>query len=384
MAFLLGNFLDLKDSIEAIGSQFEQRILNLEVQNDLLRSQIMRLKVQQNPVDQEEVNEVFSNDEEPIMLDLPTLPTFENFEEKIVPPPTKKVWLGNGEEDHYVQILDKKFALPDYCFYDNEDDIFNEYNAKVCDEKQKKLDRKLSSQEDKKDEKYKSNFKDLTPDEESDNLEPIQDQKRGAEGSGGRPKKFKKFKESKNYREGKKYKDSKKDLNSEDNTEDFEENPKKEDYNQDNWKSEENSKKDEYNEDTWKSEENPKRVEYNRDHWKAEEYSKGFKDSKYFKEVNEELKKNRDPNEQEEEPKNIFNENSKDLEYPSINKNSKDTKFEKFDQNDYKYEKKEKRPRRPQEQNQYQEKGDKKTMKDNKKFRKNEDKENQPNKKNIR
>lgn len=222
MAFLLGNFLDLKDSIEAIGTQFEQRILNLEVQNDLLRSQISRLKAQQSTVDQEEI------DEDPIMLDLTTVPSFESPEDIIVPPPTKKVWLGDGEEEHFVKILDKKFALPDYCFYENEDDLFNEYNSKVCDEKQRKLDRKLSSRDDKK---YKSNFKESTPEnfvEESANVEPIQDENkelRGAEGSGGRPKKFKKFKESKNYKEGKKYKDSIKDLNIEEKSEILEEQP---------------------------------------------------------------------------------------------------------------------------------------------------------------
>lgn len=66
--------------------------------------------------------------------------------EKRRPPKTKSVWFGNEIEDK-VQILDKKrTALPDYCYFTDENDLFYEYNVVHCEAKRRKLEAKYSKE----------------------------------------------------------------------------------------------------------------------------------------------------------------------------------------------------------------------------------------------
>ncbi len=100
---------------------WETRILQLEKENLELKTQIehlqMRLKAK---------NEI----------------KFEE-EEKFRQPITKDVWLGEGNDD-VVKILDNKFhSITDYCYADDESDLFFEYNKENCERKKQKLDERV-------------------------------------------------------------------------------------------------------------------------------------------------------------------------------------------------------------------------------------------------
>jgi hypothetical protein len=110
-----------------------QRITNLEEENRMLKIQLDQLTNIVNPV------EAVTEDQ----LE------FLDKEEPRAPPPTKTVWLGS-ETEHKVEILDKKYELPDYCYQTQEEDLFYEYNQAICEEKRRKLEKSKSAKQKKK------------------------------------------------------------------------------------------------------------------------------------------------------------------------------------------------------------------------------------------
>ena len=73
------------------------------------------------------------------------------------PPSTKTVWLGSDTDK--VEILDKKYELPDYCHKAEENDLFFEYIQEKCDQKRRKLVKAKKAKELKMSKTQKNNKK---------------------------------------------------------------------------------------------------------------------------------------------------------------------------------------------------------------------------------
>lgn len=110
------------------------RILRLEEENEMLKNALEQLEKTVKPVQNiETVNDLEFLEEEQVRT----------------PPPTKTVWLGS-ETDHKVEILDKKYQLPDFCYKTEEDDLFFEYNQEICDQKLRKVDKAKTAKDSKR------------------------------------------------------------------------------------------------------------------------------------------------------------------------------------------------------------------------------------------
>lgn len=93
---------------------------------------------------------------------IPEMRIEESYEESVERPKTKTVWAGESEES--IQILDKENQIPDYCYHDGSDDLFEEYNKEYCDRLFEEIDTLKSSVESKhkKNKKRRSNFGDAS------------------------------------------------------------------------------------------------------------------------------------------------------------------------------------------------------------------------------
>lgn len=142
IAVLYTNISSLKNEFSNTVSIYEQRIVRLEQENQLLRSQLdelmKKLKIPNNfvtPRNDDDVTPNVNYEKQPVFHE-------STKEEKPREPKTKKVWLG-GEKEEVVKILDKKFTSPDYCYFTDKDDLFYEYNMENCGRKKQKLDEEM-------------------------------------------------------------------------------------------------------------------------------------------------------------------------------------------------------------------------------------------------
>lgn len=147
IALLYTNISSLKKEFARTSSMYEQRIANLEIENQQLKAQldglIMQLRSNEEimmPLNTEKVDDILLEEK-----------FIERQEEANRKPITKDVWLG-GEKEDVVKILDKKYnSLPDYCYFTDESDLFYEYNKETCERKKKKLDERVKKFHEKND-----------------------------------------------------------------------------------------------------------------------------------------------------------------------------------------------------------------------------------------
>ncbi|CAG9808846.1 unnamed protein product [Chironomus riparius] len=145
IAVLYTNVTSLKNELAKTVSVYEQRILRLEEENQVLRTRLDELmtKLEQ------------SSPYTTIVDALPVSRIIQDYQTEQEttrrPPVTKDVWLG-GEREEVVKVLDKKYnSLPDYCYFTDEDDLFYEYNLENCEKKKQKMEERLKKLHDKQD-----------------------------------------------------------------------------------------------------------------------------------------------------------------------------------------------------------------------------------------
>lgn len=126
VSYLGGKVLHLRQAFELSSQIYQKQIDDLQNENTQLRNQLENLRVMLENVD------LFGD--EMNSLEYPAA-SHSQF--------TKKVWIGAGKNEKLVEIPDKEFQLPDYCTTKHGDQLFDEYNEKVCDFKKKKLERKI-------------------------------------------------------------------------------------------------------------------------------------------------------------------------------------------------------------------------------------------------
>lgn len=140
IAILYTNVTSLKNELARTVAIYEQRILRLEEENQLLRTQLDELMTKlKSPRD----TDTFSKhaDTKPAQQLTPKVQVHVMSEKNIVQKPiTRNVWLG-GEKEEVVKVLDKKYnSLPDYCYFTDENDLFYEYNMENCEKMKQKRD----------------------------------------------------------------------------------------------------------------------------------------------------------------------------------------------------------------------------------------------------
>lgn len=166
IAVLYTNVTSLKNELAKTVSVYEQRILRLEEENQVLRTrldELMKKLEQSNPYTSTET----------IIESLPISQKNQDSlkEQETIrrPPVTKDVWLG-GEKEDVVKVLDKKYnSLPDYCYFTDEDDLFYEYNLENCEKKRKKMEERIKKLHDQQDKREES-IDDMTKKLNSDNI----------------------------------------------------------------------------------------------------------------------------------------------------------------------------------------------------------------------
>ncbi|CAO1442211.1 unnamed protein product [Diamesa tonsa] len=133
---------NVKVDSHTASTNYEHRITNLLLENQLLRVKLEIMELQNKQKQQQSIHI-----EEPTMsiivdeaLFSPIAEEADAIEEKptIV---TKQVY--SGDEDKIIDILDSRFLLPAYCYNTDEDDLFHDYNVHNCQRKKKKLANKL-------------------------------------------------------------------------------------------------------------------------------------------------------------------------------------------------------------------------------------------------
>ena len=133
---------NVKNDSHTASTNYEHRITNLLLENQLLRVklEIMELQKQQQSIPNEEPTMSIIVDETLFSPIVEEAEVIEEVEEKptII---TKQVY--SGDEDKIIDILDSRFLLPAYCYNTDKDDLFHDYNINNCQRKKKKLAKKL-------------------------------------------------------------------------------------------------------------------------------------------------------------------------------------------------------------------------------------------------
>lgn len=190
VAILVGNSRTFNNRVDEYKFQHEQRISELELENNILKNEMNKLKhlytrteldeqVQQADVEWEKVLEEKLAEEEQVQEQAqeaepeptaePESPTEEPLVFRKVPPQDEDikrrvVW--SGDDGQPMLIADKDYVLPDFCFNKNavQDDLFSEYSSKYCDIKKRKVEAKLRKAEfaRKNHKRYKEPRKDYT------------------------------------------------------------------------------------------------------------------------------------------------------------------------------------------------------------------------------
>ncbi|CAO1441689.1 unnamed protein product [Diamesa serratosioi] len=136
----IGIIANVKVDVQTTNANYEHRITNLLLENQLLRVKLEILELQNIQKQQQTV----PIEEEPLKVVDETLfhsPIVEEVKEEKPIIVTKKVY--SGEEDKIIEILDSRYLLPPYCYFTQEDDLFYDFNVKSCENKKKKLAKKL-------------------------------------------------------------------------------------------------------------------------------------------------------------------------------------------------------------------------------------------------
>lgn len=162
-AILVGNSRIYTDKIDEYNFQHEQRISELELENNILKNEMNKLKhlytrteldeqVQQADSDWAKVLEEKLAEEQAQAEPEPETPTEEPLVFRKVPPQDedivhKVVW--SGDDGQPMLIADKDYVLPDFCFNKDavQDALFSEYSGKYCDIKRRKVEAKLRKAE---------------------------------------------------------------------------------------------------------------------------------------------------------------------------------------------------------------------------------------------
>lgn len=150
IAVLYTNVSSLKNELSRTVSIYEQRIVRLEQENQILRTQLDELMRKLHKDEGSLVgNKVTYTKDKSAPPTPQKIQRQAAVEEEIYqkPPATKDVWLG-GEKEEVVKVLDKKYnSLPDYCYFTDENDLFYEYNMENCEKKKQKMEERIKKRE---------------------------------------------------------------------------------------------------------------------------------------------------------------------------------------------------------------------------------------------
>ncbi|XP_038118571.1 uncharacterized protein LOC6041942 isoform X2 [Culex quinquefasciatus] len=164
VAVLVGNSRLHTNRVDEFSFQHEQRISELELENNILKNEMNKLKhlytrseldeqVQQadtewaKVLDEKLAEEQERAQPEPEPEPEPESPAGEPLKFRKVPPQDEDVkhnvvW--SGDDGQPMLIADKDYVLPDFCFNKDavQDDLFSEYSGKYCDIKKRKIEAK--------------------------------------------------------------------------------------------------------------------------------------------------------------------------------------------------------------------------------------------------
>ncbi|XP_055639292.1 titin homolog isoform X2 [Toxorhynchites rutilus septentrionalis] len=159
IAILVGNMRVLHNRMTENDVQHTQQILELSIENEMLRAELNNyLRVYsrgdlEDQVNQANLNfkETLAKIEEDAQAELEAHPDLDPSKSppvRIVQPeedfvPRKVVW--SGDEEEPMLIIDKEFVLPHFCRDKTalKDGMYNEYASKYCDISRRKIDAKL-------------------------------------------------------------------------------------------------------------------------------------------------------------------------------------------------------------------------------------------------
>lgn len=153
IAVLYTNVSSLKNELTRTVNVYEQRILRLEEENQILRSRLDELmqKLKDDTFASNVVTQQSHSPTHPHEKKIYRQANDENNNVKQLPPITKDVWLGGGEKEELVKLLDKKYnSLPDYCYFTDENDLFYEYNMENCEKKKQKMEERIKKLQEKR------------------------------------------------------------------------------------------------------------------------------------------------------------------------------------------------------------------------------------------
>ncbi|KAL1402012.1 hypothetical protein pipiens_006260 [Culex pipiens pipiens] len=186
VAILVGNSRLHTNRVDEYSFQHEQRISELELENNILKNEMNKLKhlytrseldeqVKQadtewaKVLDEKLAEEQEQAQPEPEPEPEPESPAEEPLVFRKVPPQDedvkhKVVW--SGDDGQPMLIADKDYVLPDFCFNKDavQDDLFSEYSGKYCDIKKRKIEAKQRKAEfaRKNHKRYRDEPKDYT------------------------------------------------------------------------------------------------------------------------------------------------------------------------------------------------------------------------------
>ncbi|XP_035919737.1 nuclear speckle splicing regulatory protein 1-like [Anopheles stephensi] len=172
VAVIFGNSMRLQNRVDEINFEHEKRISELELENNILKNEMNKLRHLYTRSELEEQVQRAEFEWMDILRQEAMANAFEGTAEKIpeeveaatestvAPPPIrivppqdggvkrKVVW--SGDEEEPMLIVDKDYVLPAFCYSRDQavqDDLFSEYSAKYCDIKQRKIEAKQKKAE---------------------------------------------------------------------------------------------------------------------------------------------------------------------------------------------------------------------------------------------
>uniref|UniRef100_A0A182T4E9 Uncharacterized protein n=1 Tax=Anopheles maculatus TaxID=74869 RepID=A0A182T4E9_9DIPT len=166
VAVLFGNSMRLQNRVDKINFEHEKRISELELENNILKNEMNKLRHLYTRSElEEQVQRAEFEWMDVLRQETVANAGVENAEiipeevkstaESAARPPVRKVppqdggvrrkvvW--SGDEEEPMLIVDKDYVLPAFCYNQDQavqDDLFFEYSAKYCDVKQRKIEAK--------------------------------------------------------------------------------------------------------------------------------------------------------------------------------------------------------------------------------------------------
>ncbi|XP_050072061.1 uncharacterized protein LOC126559943 [Anopheles maculipalpis] len=168
VAVLFGNSMRLQNRVDEINFEHEKRISELELENNILKNEMTKLRhlytrsELEEQVQQAEFEWMDALRQETVanVLEEISEATEAGADSTVPPPPVrivppqdggvkrKVVW--SGDEEEPMLIVDKDYVLPAFCYNQHQavqDDLFSEYSAKYCGIKQRKIEAKKKKAE---------------------------------------------------------------------------------------------------------------------------------------------------------------------------------------------------------------------------------------------